>query len=232
MNVKDIIDSKKFWKTGKPLISDECNVSNKINVKNDNIVSDNYEIAEIFKIFFENTVKDFNVLGDSDSLSPTFHLDNPVRIAVEKFRNHSSITLVKSNVNVFNNLFFKEVNFPHIFKEISSLDSRKQGTKDGIPAKCLKTACSESSSYLAKVWNEEILTENSFPQSLKLADVVPVFKKCDSTCAKNYLAISVLRTVSKVFERLMHDQITTYMDGNLSKHLCGYHKGFNTLKRI
>ena len=54
---------------------------NKINlVENDNIVSDDYEIAETFKIFFENAVKNSSVLGDSDSLSPAFHLDNPVDI--------------------------------------------------------------------------------------------------------------------------------------------------------
>ena len=168
------------------------------------------------------------MLGDSDSLSPTFHLDNPVNIAVEKFKNHPSITLIKSNVNVSSSFFIKEVNFSDIFKEISSLNSKKQGTKDGIPAKCLKTACSESSSYLTKVWNEEMLNENSFPQNLKLTDVVPIFKKCDPTCAKNYRPISVLPTVSKVFERLMHDQITRYMDVHLSKHLCGYRIGFNT----
>ena len=194
---------------------------------NDNIVSDDYEIAETTKLFFENSVKNFNMLGDSDSLSPTFHLENPVDIAVEKFKNHPSITLIKSNVNVSYNFFFKEVNFSNIFKEIGSLNSKKQGTKNGIPAKCLKTACSESSSYLTKVWNEEMLTENSFSENLKLADGVPVFKKCDPTCAKNYRQISVLPTVSKVFERLMHDQITTYMDAHLSKHLCRYRKGFN-----
>ena len=50
---------KKFWKTVKPLIiSDKCNVSIKINlVENDNTISDDYEIAETFKIIFENAVK-------------------------------------------------------------------------------------------------------------------------------------------------------------------------------
>ena len=80
--------------------------SNKINLmENGNIVSDDYEIAETFKIFFENAVKNFNVLGDSDLLSPTFHLDNPVDIAVEKFKNHPSINLINNNVNAFNNFF-------------------------------------------------------------------------------------------------------------------------------
>ena len=108
MNIKDIIDSKKFWKTVKPLVSDKCNVSNKINLmENDNIVSDDYEIAETFKIFFEKAVKNLNVLGDSNSLSPNFHLDNPVDVAVEKFKDHPSITLIKSSVNVSSNFFFK-----------------------------------------------------------------------------------------------------------------------------
>ena len=49
------------------------------------------KIAETFKIFFENAVKNLNVLGDSDSLSSTFHLDNPVDIAVEKFKNLMSM---------------------------------------------------------------------------------------------------------------------------------------------
>ena len=68
------------------------NVSNKINlVENDNIVSDDYEIAETFKMFFENAVKNLNVLGDSDSVSSTFQLDNPVDMAVEKFKKHPSL---------------------------------------------------------------------------------------------------------------------------------------------
>ena len=73
-----------------------------------------------------------------------------------------------------------------------------------------------------------MLTENSFPQNLKLAFVVPVFKKCDPTFAKNYRPLSVLPTASKVFERLMHDQITRCMDVHQSQHLCGYRKGLNT----
>ena len=34
--------------------------------------------------------------------------------------------------------------------------------------------------------------------------------------------------ISKVFERIMLNQITAYMDEYLSPHLCGYRKGFST----
>ena len=34
--------------------------------------------------------------------------------------------------------------------------------------------------------------------------------------------------MSKVFERLMHHQVSEYIDKHLSPFLCGYRKGFNT----
>ena len=40
--------------------------------------------------------------------------------------------------------------------------------------------------------------------------------------------MSVLPTMPKVFERLMHHQVSEYIDKHLSPFLCGYRKGFNT----
>ena len=37
----------------------------------------------------------------------------------------------------------------------------------------------------------------------KLADVTPLFKKKDKTFVENYRPVSVLPTVSKIFERIM-----------------------------
>ena len=67
-----------------------------------------------------------------------------------------------------------------------------------------------------------------FPESLKLAGVTPVYKKSDPTLVSNYRSISVLPTMSKVFERLMHHQVSEYIDKHFSPFLCGYRKGFNT----
>ena len=46
-----------------------------------------------------------------------------------------------------------------------------------------------------------------FPTSLKYADVRPAFKKGDKTDKENYRPISILRNLSKVYERLMYDQM-------------------------
>ena len=84
------------------------------------------------------------------------------------------------------------------------------------------------SPVLANIWNEELLLNKNFPENLKLADVTPIFKKKDKTFVENYRPVSVLPTVSKIFERIMQKQITDYIGKFLSPFLCGYRKGFST----
>ena len=45
----------------------------------------------------------------------------------------------------------------------------------------------------------------------------PVFKKKDKTFVENYRPVSVLPTVSKIFERIMQKQISDYLE-NFSVH--------------
>ena len=64
-----------------------------------------------------------------------------------------------------------------IYKQINLLNSKKNGTHDGIPLKCLKLAANESAPIITNIGNEEVLSSSMFPQSLKLADGTPVYKK-------------------------------------------------------
>ena len=59
-----------------------------------------------------------------------------------------------------------------------------------------------------------------------------IFKKDDSTKAKNYRPVSVIPVVSKVFERTMHKQISEYVNQVLSPYFCGYRQGFNTQQAL
>ena len=67
-----------------------------------------------------------------------------------------------------------------------------------------------------------------FSDKLKCVDVTLVFKKDYSTKAKNYRPRSVLPRASKIFERLIHKQISLYTDQSLFLYMCGYRKGFST----
>ena len=45
----------------------------------------------------------------------------------------------------------------------------------------------------------EAIRNNKFPDSLKLSDITPVFKKLDPSDKANYRPVSVLLLLSKVF---------------------------------
>ena len=56
------------------------------------------------------------------------------------------------------------------------------------------------------------LDENIFPIELKKAHVTLLFKKDDPVDAKNYRPISITCAFSKIFEKILHAQITEYLD--------------------
>ena len=72
------------------------------------------------------------------------------------------------------------------------------------------------------------LRREIFPNELKLADITPIFKSVDSTAKKNYRPISILNSISKLFEKLIQNQLNPFFDKKLSEHLCGYRKGYTT----
>ena len=45
--------------------------------------------------------------------------------------------------------------------------------------------------------------ENKIPDTLKLSDIVPVFKQLNPTDKTNFRVVSVLPLLSKVFEKIM-----------------------------
>ena len=78
-----------------------------------------------------------------------------------------------------------------------------------------------------RLFNKTI-TKCVFPDNLKLADVTPVFKKDYPFDKKNYRPVSVLTTMSKIYEKLMQGQINNYIANHLYLYLCGYRIGYNT----
>ena len=61
-----------------------------------------------------------------------------------------------------------------------------------------------------------------FPESLKLAKVVPIHKEGSKTNVSNYQPISLLATFSKIYEKLMHHRLLTFLEMNNSLHEMKY----------
>ena len=227
LNIKNVTDNKIFWKTVKPFLSDKVTNVQKINLLEEGkLISQENEITESFSNFFEKAVNSLDIKGFHTAIS-TSDINDPIEKAIEKFKEHPSIKAINANVAIA--IFdFQKVNSHIIFKEIAKLDVKKSGTFSNIPTKKLKETSEICTPILCKIWNDEIIENKNFPENLKLADVTPVHKKNDSNLVKNYRPVSVLPTVSKVFEKIIQTQITQFIEKFLSPYLCGYRKGFST----
>ena len=96
-----------------------------------------------------------------------------------------------------------------------------------IPIRLLKSISYIISNTLTDAFNNAI-NNGIFPENLKWANITPIFKKGDPTLKENYRPISILPTISKVFEKILYKQINDFMNNKLSKKLCGFRKNYST----
>ena len=88
--------------------------------------------------------------------------------------------------------------------------------------------------FLRKTFNS-CLELGFFPDDLKIAEVIPVFKKGNPAEATNYRPISILSQFSKIFEKLLFIRIINYFekyDFLLSKDQYGFRKNSSTMHAV
>ena len=66
-----------------------------------------------------------------------------------------------------------------------------------------------------------------FPDVLKIARVIPLYKAESRSDISNYRPISLLPVFSKIFEKLIHSRLISFLE----KHEVLYHKQFGFRKR-
>lgn len=86
---------------------------------------------------------------------------------------------------------------------LRSLDSSKGAGPDGIPPSFFIRTSDHLSTALHIIFNK-CLKEGVFPKVWKQASITPVYKTGDKNNVENYRPISILSTLSRVFERLVH----------------------------
>ena len=231
LDTKLLSDSKKFWKNIKPFLSDKCQKDNKIILieDDDQICTDDTEICEKFNTLFKSAVSGTLVPENPFLINSVLEEDiDPVDRAIKKYSSHPSILSIRKNVQISTGFCFSRTDESQITDIVNKLNKKKKGMSSSIPTDILKMSIHVVASDLAIIWNNEIVSNGIFPNKLKLADITPVHKKLEKTLKANYRNVSILPSVSKVFEKLMGMQIGAYMEQYLSKFLCGFRKGYNT----
>ena len=80
---------------------------------------------------------------------------------------------------------------------------------------------------LTKIINS-FIQNGCFPDKLKSAEVITIFKKNDDLEKKNYRPVCALLHVSKFFEKIMYIQTANFLEDKLSKLLTGFRENHST----
>lgn len=126
--------------------------------------------------------------------------------------------------------FFRPTDKDEVKKIIGSLDQSKSIGPNSIPFKVLKIMNDEIATILAKMFNLSI-SKGKFIDALKIVKVVPIFKNKGSPLeVGNYRPISLLSNIDKIFEKLVHQRMTSYLEAKniLYKRQFGFRKKNST----
>ena len=133
--------------------------------------------------------------------------------------------LMKDNI-VFK---FQPISIFTCKKFIKQLNINKPLGPSNTPAWALKDSMNVIAEPLCFMINA-FLEEGRFPNHLKQAYVTPIFKNGDTEEPKNYRPISITSALSKVFEKVIREQITDYLNKNniLSNLQFGFRSKYST----
>ena len=150
-------------------------------------VTDKTDIANQFNLFFTNIGPK---LASQISSNGKCHRDYLKNQTIHKFT-------------------FKPISEDTTINIINRMHPKSSSGKDGISTILLKTIKHEICKPVTTILNQSLST-GIFPDKLKVAKVIPLFKKGDNTIFDNYRPISILPAISKVFERVIFDQLHEY----------------------
>ena len=108
---------------------------------------------------------------------------------------------------------------------MDKLDSNKSAGSDGLDPMFLKVAAHIIAAPISNLFNLSIRL-SVFPSDWKSAMILPLFKGGFGSDPNCYRPISILPCLAKVLERLVHKQLTHFIDSNYS--LTDLQSGFRT----
>ena len=110
---------------------------------------------------------------------------------------------------------------PEVDKETQELDESKSTGIDKISPKIVKWSAVLLTPILTKLINMCFLG-GIYPNSLKLARVVPIFKGGNKNESTLYRPISILTQINRIFEKLLRDRLYDFVKGKLYRKQFGF----------
>ena len=203
---------KKTWDIIKETINKKRNtqVQDKFKLPNEEFTDDKKAISDKFNHFFVNIGPQLAAKIGKQSRVPTSYLTN----------------------NQINYIMLTPVTYKEVMKLINTSKDSAPGY-DEFKIKLLQAVNSIIAAPLAHIFNLSVMN-GVFPDILKIANVVPLFKKEDSMLFSNYRPVSLLCTLSKVLEKIMYNRVIDFLNEHeiLFKYQFGFRKSYSSYLAI
>ena len=211
--------SKDFWPTIKPFLSQKSTIKDDPSIilkEDEKLISDQTVVSEKMNEFYINIAKNIGINSTSKVND-----------------DHPSIKKIKEQN--FNQTFnFEPITEKQVSTCIKKLHPKKATGVDSIPPKIIKAAMPSLTLPICNIANM-MLSKETFPSQLKKAQVTPIFKKDDPFVPKNYRPVSILPSLSKIYEGLFGNQLTAHFDKIFHTYLAAFRTSYGcqtTLLRI
>ena len=106
---------------------------------------------------------------------------------------------------------FKKIYDISILRIINDLPNKSSTGFDDISMRIIKAIKTEIIPALTCIFNQ-FLNTGIFPEKPKIAKVIPIHKKGSLNDISNYRPISLLPSISKILEKLIFKQLSTYLN--------------------
>ena len=190
-------NAKKFWKVIRGVIpSDKKTTDSSIFIKDQGVQVEKTKVAHFINDYFVNIGK-FQSPEDGDGDCEE-HPSGPSQTYLDSSPIADQFTLSR-------------VNGVEVFRIIKDINVSKSSGLDNISSFIIKEAFTALIPEVTFMFNLSISTAN-FPYAWKEALVIPIPKTGNLTQVKNYRPISLLPLPGKVLEKLIHSQISRYLE--------------------
>jgi hypothetical protein len=204
---------KQTWSVLKKAMGNNNNkssIAQTFNINNTN-VTDKTEIAEAFNNYFSK-------IGETTSQS------------VPKSKKNY-VDFLKNPLT--NSMFLEPIDTSHVIEAANKLKPKFSTGHDDISTKLLKETIHIIKSPITHIINKSFNT-GIFPEKLKIAKVIPIYKTSNKNELKNYRPISLLPAFSKLFENIIYNKVVSFLDSNniLYEHQYGFRAKHSTIHPI
>ena len=126
-------------------------------------------------------------------------------------------------------MFIRPLTPSNLINITKSLKNTSSGGYLDLPSKVIKFIIEDISVPLSIIFNK-CINDGYFPDKLKVAQVIPIYKAGDPTRPNNFRPISILTIFSKIFEKHIYNELLIYIEQNnvINDQQCGFRKGVST----